>query len=173
MTKLGSNEKWVIGFRNYYSVTDDFRVFSHKSGDYYEMSERCNERVNPFVYKVTLRGKRSDKVKTIATIVYEAFVRPLEDNEKIVAANGDEDDVRIENLLVVEKSRGGFRSLIPVDDDSKFLIYSEKYPNGVYFEGMKNSKAAIGIAPNTFYRLITASVETFIHKGHKYHYIQD
>ena len=101
---LEENEKWVKGWSRYYSVTDIGGVISHHYGSKTYLTYKTVALKNgSFGSKVNFSYNGRHKSINVAVAMYEAFVRPLADDEILMPINGDATDLRLENMMPVNK----------------------------------------------------------------------
>lgn len=97
---LEENEKWVKGLSRYYSVTDIGDVFSHhydsKTQRTYKKRALKNGSFGSIV-QCSYNGR--SKTINVAVEMYEAWIRPLVDDEILMPINGDATDMRLENMM--------------------------------------------------------------------------
>ena len=101
---LEENEKWVKGFRGYYALSDMGECISYHYG-IREVRTINHRALKNGSFGATVGCSYNGRSKTInvAVEMYEAFVRPLEDGEVLMPINGDATDLRLENMMPVNK----------------------------------------------------------------------
>lgn len=98
---ISENERWVNGWRGYYSVTKAGIVKSYVNDVVIELSINFQKDRNGGEYGVvTFWVGTKMEYYHVSRLIYETFVRPLADNERIVCKNGNRRDLRLENLEV-------------------------------------------------------------------------
>lgn len=99
---LDANEKWVKSWNHCYSATTEGEIFTYQGG---VRAARIIKYVNNSkpTFSATVPFSYNRKVKTVnvAVVIFETFVRKLEDGEVLVPVNGDKNDLRLENIKVV------------------------------------------------------------------------
>ena len=163
---ISENEKWIPGYRNFYSCTRDGKIFTHHHGKYEELKISYIYNKDTISTHICLSRNGISKGVSAQRIVYETWVRPLADNEFVKIKNGDPSDLRIENLEVCQ-SKHFFQVLIE-DPITKELLY---------FEGNKNCKQVTGFSGTTIYAKIREALDMgldyFMYKCHRYEFISD
>lgn len=98
---ISENERWIAGWRGYYSVTKDGKVKNYKHDVVTEVAHHISPDSNGQDYvTVTLELYYEQENFSVSRLVYETFVRPLDKDERIVCINGNRRDLRLENLKV-------------------------------------------------------------------------
>lgn len=98
---ISENERWIDEWRGYYSVTKDGKVKSYVNDVVIELSINFQKDRSGGEYgTVGFWGGTKMEYYHVSRLIYETFVRPLADNERIVCKNGNRRDLRLENLEV-------------------------------------------------------------------------
>lgn len=180
---ISENERWIDGWRGYYSATKDGKVKSY-CGDvvvyltpqYTKGGSDDNQNEWGVVSFAVGYGKYENRA--LSRVIFETFVRPLADNEFVVCKNGDRKDMRLENL--VAKSR---REVIcdpdriaKVRQKLQIEILLEREDGMIYcFKGYGNAKEECGISGDYLRILIRdaekAGLDYFVCRGMKYKFI--
>ena len=133
---ISENERWIKGWRGYYSATTDGKVKSYVNDVVIELS-------------INFQKDRSGGEYHVSRLIYETFVRPLADNERIVCKNGNRRDLRLENLevqTVTEVNNNPDR--IAKDKASKYatiLLQPENSDEVIEIVGYVNAQETCGI----------------------------
>ena len=147
---ISENERWIDGWRGYYSVTKDGKVKSYVNDTVIEMSINFQKDRSGGEYGTVgfwVGTKEHDY--HVSRLVYETFVRPLSDNERIVCINGNRRDLRLENLTVqtvTEVNNNPAR--IAKDKASKYatiLLQPENSDEVIEIVGYVNAQETCGI----------------------------
>ena len=98
---ISDNERWIAGWRGYYSVTKNGTVKNYKHDVVMDVAHHISPDSNGQDYvTVTLELYHKHENFSVSRLVYETFVRPLAKDERIVCINGNRRDLRLENLTV-------------------------------------------------------------------------
>lgn len=98
---ISDNERWIDGWRGYYSVTKAGKVKSYVNDTVIELSINFQKDRSGGEYGTVGFGVGSKEHDYhVSRLVYETFVRPLGKDERIVCINGNRRDLRLENLTV-------------------------------------------------------------------------
>ena len=98
---ISENERWVDGWRGYYSVTKEGVAKSYVNDTVIDLSINFQKDRHGTEYgTVTFWVGTRLEYRHVARLVYETFVRPLGNDERIVCKNGNRRDLRLENLTV-------------------------------------------------------------------------
>ena len=147
---ISENERWIDGWRGYYSVTKDGKVKSYVNDTVIEMSINFQKDRSGGEYGTVgfwVGTKEHDY--HVSRLVYETFVRPLEKDERIVWINGNRRDLRLENLTVqtvTEVNNNPAR--IAKDKASKYatiLLQPENSDEVIEIVGYVNAQETCGI----------------------------
>lgn len=99
---ISENERWIKGWRGYYSITRNAIVYSYHNNSKTVRENVPNPRTkNVFRAHVNCSYNNNQESVSVAKAMYEAFVRPLADDETLIPINGDIDDLRLENMMPV------------------------------------------------------------------------
>lgn len=147
---ISENERWVAGWRGYYSVTKDGIAKSYVNDTVIELSINFQKDRNGGEYGVVtfLVGTKMEYYH-VSRLVYETFVRPLAKDERIVCINGNRRDLRLENLTVqtvTEVNNNPDR--IAKDKASKYatiLLQPENSDEVIEIVGYVNAQETCGI----------------------------
>lgn len=147
---ISENERWVAGWRGYYSVTKDGIAKSYVNDTVIELSINFQKDRNGGEYGVVtfLVGTKMEYYH-VSRLVYETFVRPLEKDERIVCINGNRRDLRLENLevqTITEVNNNPDR--IAKDKASKYatiLLQPENSDEVIEIVGYVNAQETCGI----------------------------
>ncbi len=147
---ISENERWVAGWRGYYSVTKDGIAKSYVNDTVIELSINFQKDRNGGEYGVvTFWVGTKMEYYHVSRLVYETFVRPLEKDERIVCINGNRRDLRLENLTVqtfTEVNNNPDR--IAKDKASKYatiLLQPENSDEVIEIVGYVNAQETCGI----------------------------
>lgn len=147
---ISDNERWVDGWRGYYSITKAGVAKSYVNDTVIDLTTNFSEDRNGTVYgTVTFWVGTRLEYRHVARLVYETFVRPLGKNERIVCINGDRRDLRLENLTVktiTEVNNNPER--IAKDKAAKYatiLLQPENSDEVIEIVGYVNAMATCGI----------------------------
>lgn len=156
---ISENERWVDGWRGYYSVTKEGVAKSYVNDTVIELSTHFSEDRNGTVYgTVTFWVGTRLEYYHVSRLVYETFVRPLEKDERIVCINGNRRDLRLENLTVqtvTEVNNNPDR--IAKDKSSKYakiLLKPKNSLEAIEIVGFANAMDTCGISGVTLRRKI-------------------
>lgn len=148
---ISENERWIAGWRGYYSVTKGAVVKNHKHDVIMEVAHHYSLDTNGQDYvTVTLGLNYEHEHFSVSRLVYETFVRPLEKYERIVCINGNRRDLRLENLTVqtvTEVNNNPDR--IAKDRAKKYatiLLQPENSDKVIEIVGYVNAMATCGIS---------------------------
>ena len=156
---ISDNERWIDGWHGYYSVTKDGKVKSYVNDTVIEMSINFQKDRSGGEYGTVgfwVGTKEHDY--HVSRLVYETFVRPLSDNERIVCINGNRRDLRLENLevqTITEVNNNPAR--IAKDKASKYtkiLLKPENLDKAIEIVGYVNAMDTCGISGVTLRRKI-------------------
>ena len=147
---ISENERWIKGWRGYYSVTKAGIVKSYVNDSVIELSINFQKDRNGGEYGVvTFWVGTKMEYYHVSRLMYETFVRPLADNERIVCKNGNRRDLRLENLevqTVTEVNNNPDR--IAKDKASKYatiLLQPENSDEVIFIDGYVNAMDTCGI----------------------------
>ena len=147
---ISENERWVDGWRGYYSVTKDGVAKSYVNDTVIDLSINFQKDRHGTEYgTVTFWVGTRLEYRHVARLVYETFVRPLEKDERIVCINGNRRDLRLENLTVqtiTEVNNNPNR--IAKDKASKYatiLLEPENSDKVIEIVGYVNAQETCGI----------------------------
>ena len=147
---IADNERWVDGWRGYYSITKAGVAKSYVNDTVIDLTTHFSEDRNGTVYgTVTFWVGTRLEYRHVARLVYETFVRPLGKNERIVCINGDRRDLRLENLTVktiTEVNNNPDR--IAKDKAAKYakiLLQPENSDEVIFIDGYVNAMATCGM----------------------------
>ena len=147
---ISENERWIDGWRGYYSVTKGAVVKNHKHDVIMEVAHHYSLDANGQDYvTVTLGLNYEHEHFSVSRLVYETFVRPLDKDERIVCKNGNRRDLRLENLTVqtvTEVNNNPDR--IAKDKAKKYatiLLQPENSDEVIEIVGYVNAMATCGI----------------------------
>lgn len=147
---ISDNERWIDGWRGYYSVTKEGKVKSYVNDTVIEMSINFQKDRSGGEYGTVgfwVGTKEHDY--HVSRLVYETFVRPLAKDERIVCINGNRRDLRLENLTVqtvTEVNNNPDR--IAKDKASKYatiLLQPETSDELIEIVGFVNAQETCGI----------------------------
>ena len=147
---ISENERWIAGWRGYYSATTDGKVKSYVNDTVIELSinfqkDRCGSEYGVVTFWV---GTKMEYYH-VSRLVYETFVRPLEKDERVVCLNGNRRDLRLENLTVqtiTEVNNNPDR--IAKDKASKYakiLLQPENSDEVIFIDGYVNAMDTCGM----------------------------
>lgn len=136
---LEENEKWVKGLSRYYSVTDIGDLFSH----HYDSKTRRTYKKRALKngsFGSIAQCSYNGRVTTInvAVAMYEAWIRPLADDEILMPINGDATDMQLENMMPVNKV-----NVLKMSKEHHPMVYAlEDVSTGVVFcyQGVDGAK---------------------------------
>mgnify|MGYP003287255164 CR=1 FL=1 len=156
---ISDNERWVAGWRGYYSVTKDGVPKSYVNDTVIELSIHFSKDGNGGEYgTVTFGVGTQQDTYSVSRLVYETFVRPLAKDERIVCKNGNRRDLRLENLEVKTISEvNNNPERIAKDKASKCFFVLIQYEDSdvvIPIIGFVNAKETCGISGNTLRRKI-------------------
>ncbi|MBR5887806.1 MAG: hypothetical protein IKZ07_06310 [Akkermansia sp.] len=156
---ISENERWVAGWRGYYSVTKDGVPKSYVNDTVIELSINFSKDRNGGIYGTVTFGVGTRlEYYHVARLVYETFVRPLAKDERIVCKNGNRRDLRLENLEVKTISEvNNNPNRIAKDKDAKCFFVLIQYEDSdvvIPIKGFVNAKKTCGISGNTLRRKI-------------------
>lgn len=98
---IADDERWVDGWRGYYSITKAGVAKSYVNDTVINLTTHfCEDRHGSEYGTVTFWVGKKLEYYHVSRLVYETFVRPLGNHERIVCINGDRRDLRLENLTV-------------------------------------------------------------------------
>lgn len=147
---ISENERWIKGWRGYYSATTDGKVKSYVNDVVIELSINFQKDRSGGEYGVvTFWVGTKMEYYHVSRLIYETFVRPLADNERIVCKNGNRRDLRLENLevqTVTEVNNNPDR--IAKDKAKKYatiLLQPENSDKVIEIVGYVNAMATCGI----------------------------
>ena len=147
---ISENERWIAGWRGYYSVTKDGIAKSYVNDSVIELSINFQKDRNGGEYGVvTFWVGTKMEYYHVSRLVYETFVRPLEKDERIVCKNGNRRDLRLENLevqTITEVNNNPAR--IAKDKASKYatiLLQPENSDEVIEIVGYVNAQETCGI----------------------------
>ena len=147
---ISENERWIAGWRGYYSVTKDGIAKSYVNDSVIELSINFQKDRNGGEYGVvTFWVGTKMAYYHVSRLVYETFVRPLEKDERIVCKNGNRRDLRLENLevqTITEVNNNPAR--IAKDKASKYatiLLQPENSDEVIEIVGYVNAQETCGI----------------------------
>lgn len=147
---ISENERWIDGWRGYYSVTKDGKVKSYVNDTVIELSINFpKDRSGGEYGVVTFWVGTKMEYYHVSRLVYETFVRPLADNERIVCINGNRRDLRLENLTVQTATEvNNNPNRIAKDKASKYakiLLQPDNSDEVIFIDGYVNAMATCGI----------------------------
>lgn len=147
---ISENERWIAGWRGYYSATTDGKVKSYVNDSVIELSINFQKDKNGGEYGVvTFWVGTKMEYYHVSRLVYETFVRPLEKDERIVCINGNRRDLRLENLTVQTVTEvNNNPNRIAKDKASKYatiLLQPENSDEVIEIVGYVNAMATCGI----------------------------
>lgn len=171
---ISENERWVDGWRGYYSCTKDGQVISYVKDVSRVMKIRFSRKQDhgAVVFQV------GDKLEefSVTRLIYETFVRPLRKDEIVSCKNGNRKDFRLENLEI--------RTIAQMNADPKRLekvrqkLYTEiilEREDGeiYYFKGFVAAMKETGISNLTtiIKKAEMAGLDYFKSKGVLYKFI--
>ena len=147
---ISENERWIAGWRGYYSATTDGKVKSYVNDVVIELSINFQKDRNGGEYGVvTFWVGTKMEYYHVSRLVYETFVRPLGNEERIVCKNGNRRDLRLENLevqTITEVNNNPDR--IAKDKASKYatiLLQPENSDEVIEIVGYVNAQETCGI----------------------------
>ena len=147
---ISENERWIKGWRGYYSATTDGKVKSYVNDTVIEMSINFQKDRNGVEYGTVGFGVGTKEHDYhVSRLVYETFVRPLEKDERIVCINGNRRDLRLENLevqTITEVNNNPDR--IAKDKASKYakiLLQPENSDEVIFIDGYVNAQETCGM----------------------------
>lgn len=147
---ISENERWIDGWRGYYSATKDGKVKSYVNDTVIELAINFQKDRSGGEYgTVGFWVGTKQECYHVSRLIYETFVRPLSDKERIVCKNGNRRDLRLENLevktcyeLVTDPDR------IAKDKAKKYatiLLQPENSDKVIEIVGYVNAMATCGI----------------------------
>lgn len=147
---ISENERWVDGWRGYYSITKAGVAKSYVNDTVIDLTTHFCEDRNGTVYgTVTFWVGTRLEYRHVARLVYETFVRPLGKDERIVCKNGNRRDLRLENLEVKTISEvNNNPDRIAKDKASKYatiLLQPENSDEVIEIVGYVNAMDTCGI----------------------------
>ena len=147
---ISENERWIAGWRGYYSATTDGKVKSYVNDTVIELSINFPKDRHGGEYGVvTFSVGTKMEYYHVSRLVYETFVRPLDKDERIVCINGNRRDLRLENLTVqtvTEVNNNPVR--IAKDKASKYatiLLQPENSDEVIEIVGYVNAQETCGM----------------------------
>lgn len=147
---ISENERWIAGWRGYYSATTDGKVKSYVNDVVIELSINFQKDRNGVEYgTVGFWVGTKMEYYHVSRLVYETFVRPLGNEERIVCKNGNRRDLRLENLevqTITEVNNNPDR--IAKDKASKYakiLLQPENSDEVIFIDGYVNAMDTCGI----------------------------
>lgn len=147
---ISENERWIDGWRGYYSATKAGKVKSYVNDVVIELAINFQKDRSGGEYgTVTFWVGTRLEYYHVSRLVYETFVRPLADNERIVCKNGNRRDLRLENLEVKTCSElANDPARIAKDKAKKYatiLLQRENSDKVIPIVGFVNAMATCGI----------------------------
>lgn len=137
--------KDIKGFEQYYSISDDGKVYSKVRNIYLKL----NNKKNGYVY-VTLQVKNKKYTKRVHRLVAEAFIPNPQNKPFVNHIDGNKSNNVVQNLEWVTGSENNIHAmnLGLFDPRKQCHIYELIDPNGKLiqkFKGIKNIIAFIGL----------------------------
>ena len=114
----------VVGYEDYYAVTDDGRVWSKRHGKYMK-----TQKTKKGYLKVNLWDKEKLKCKFVHRLVCEAFHGSMPEEDMVVDhINAVRDDNRAENLrwVTVEKNNAHSAEIGNVAPQRRIVVFNEE-----------------------------------------------
>lgn len=183
---ISENERWISGWRGYYSATKDGHVKSYCGNNvvyltpHYTTGGKGDGETEwgTVHFEVGSRNESIKETRALSRVIFETFVRPLADNEVVVCKNGNRKDMRVENL--VAKSQRDVvcdPARLAKDRAKKYTeILLEREDGKIYcFNGYTNAMDECGISGGRLRVLIRnaekAGLDYFVCRGMKYKFI--
>lgn len=176
---ISDNERWIDGWRGYYSATKDGKVKSYCGDGVIYMTPSFSEDRSCNKYgTVTFRVGDRVEYHHVSRLIYETFVRPLRKDERVVCKNGNRRDLRLDNLEVKSFHEvNADPNRIEKDRAKKYTeILLEREDGQIYcFKGYTNAKEECGISGSRLRKLIRnaekAGLDYFVCRGMIYKFI--
>lgn len=179
---ISENERWISGWRGYYSATKDGHVKCYKHVDvryvtpHYSTGGRGDGQTEWGIVHFEV-GSRVEW-RAISRVIFETFIRPLADNEVVVCKNGNRKDMRVENLVAkTQREVMCDPARLAKDRAKKYTeVLLEREDGMIYcFNGYTNAMDECGISGSRLRQLIRnaekAGLDYFVCRGMKYKFI--